>query len=258
MHLHLNEAARRWRFLSIQLAQLLVLTVGHCVSIIVPSDLANAYGNGGSTVPFDTTATGTARYQQVYDASQFTSQAPAGAFIKLLVFRVDESVEGFQSVLPSIQIDLSTTAKAPDALSPIFAQNVGVDDRVVFGTGPLSIHSIGAGGPGTWDIIIPLATPFFYLPSAGNLLMDVRNFGGGSSTPFDGVHTAGDSVSSVYAYTGDGTGSVNSTSGRVFTFGLATLFEVTPVPEPASLSLLILGFCAIALAARRCKAGWRT
>src|SRR5712691_9674 len=222
MHLDLRHRARLRRFLSIQLAQLLVVTAGHCVSLIVPIDLANAYGNGAATAPFDT-STGTARYQQVYDASQFTGQAPAGAFIKFLVFRVAENGQGFQAVLPNIQIDLSTTPKAPDALSPIFAQNVGADDRAVFGAGPLSIHSIGAGGPGTWDIIIPLATPFFYRPSSGNLLMDVRNFGGGSTTFFDGAVTPGDSVSSVYAYTGDGTGSVNSDAGRVLTFGFATL-----------------------------------
>jgi hypothetical protein len=176
----------------------------------------------------------------------------------MLSFRVDVNnslATGFDTTLPSIQIDLSTTAKAPDALSPIFAQNVGADDRVVL-SGPLSIR---APGPSLgWDVHIPLTHPFFYLPSSGNLLLDVRNFGGGSTTYFDAQVTVGDSVAAVQAYTGDGTGSVDSTTGLPHTGGLVTLFEVTPVPEPSPRSLLLLGVCAVALAARRGKAGRRT
>jgi hypothetical protein len=214
MHLHLKPSHPGWKLSCVLLAQFLGLAPAFGVSIIVPNDLFNVEGNGATTVPFDT-QTGTARYQQVYDASQFApfgqfgGIGAGGAWITMLSFRVDVNnsmSQGFDTTLPSVQIDLSTTAKAPDALSPIFAQNLGADDTIVHAAGPLSIRAGGPVGPGAWDIVIPLTHPFFYLPSSGNLLLDVRNFGGGSTTYFDGSVTSGDSVSSVYAYTVDGTG----------------------------------------------------
>jgi len=239
----------------ILLAQLLGSVPAFCVSIIVPNDLFNVEGNAAATVPFDI-GTGTARYQQVYDASQFApfgqfgGIGPGGAWITMLSFRVDVNnsmAQGFDTTLPSIQINLSTTAKAPDALSPVFAQNVGADDTIVHAAGPLSIRAGGPAGPGAWDISIPLTRPFFYLPSSGNLLMDVRNFGGGTTTFFDDQLALGDSISVVVSWSGVG-GSVDSATGTTGTSGLVTLFEVTPVPEPASLSFAVLGICAVALA----------
>ena len=83
--------------------------------------------------------------------------------------------------------------------------------------------------------MIDFDTSFFYEPSHGSLLLDVRNFGGGQGQTeyFDGSLRTDDSISDVRAYSGDGTGDVNSLSGHRTTGGLVTLFEFTAVPALA-------------------------
>ena len=183
----------------------------------------------------------TVRYQQVYHASQCAAFGSEGALITHIGFRPDLSAPGFAATLPNIQIDLSTTANGPDALSTIFGENVGVDNRTVF-SGSMSL----SGGPGLWQFIA-LRIPFLYRPSSGNLLLDVRNFSGVTTVPFDGVSTDGDSVSALFAYPGNNSGDVFSTSGQPATFGLVTLFEYTPVPEPGTISLIAIGLCGIGM-----------
>jgi hypothetical protein len=103
----------------------------------------------------------------------------------------------FRATLADVQINLSTTSVADDALSLTFADNVGADDTVVFSS-PLPLQSRSRGSnPKNFDIVINLTTPFFYDPAMGNLLLDVRNFGGGKTTFFDSVHAGGDGVSRV-------------------------------------------------------------
>jgi hypothetical protein len=83
-----------------------------------------------------------------------------------------------------------------------------------------------------------LERPFFYDPSAGNLLMDVRNFSGGVGARMGSVYAAnyfGDSTSVV------GANDVMATVGGTHTDGLITLFTVTPVPEPASALVFLTG-----------------
>src|SRR5260370_29048384 len=123
MHLHLKPWHSWARLSCILLGQALGVSVGSCVSIIVPNGFDLMYGNGAATVPFDT-QTGTARYQQVYDASQFApfgqfgGISPGGAWVTMLSFRVgfnNSLATGFDTTLPSIHIDLSTTPMAPHA-----------------------------------------------------------------------------------------------------------------------------------------------
>jgi hypothetical protein len=94
--------------------------------------------------------------------------------------------------------------------------------------------------PGVFDIVIPLTRPFIYDPARGNLLLDVENFGGGTTTQFGAENVLGDSVSRVVA-----DNDVHSpTAFTVDTLGLVTEF-LTPVPEPSSLAVLgtvIAGF----------------
>ncbi len=217
--------------------------------VIVPNELGDVFGNGVGSVPFQIGA-GSARYQQVYAGSQFTNAGSDGILITKLLFRFDESGRAFNTTISNIQINFSTASRAPDSLSPVFADNIGADDTIVH-AGALPIRGTGGPSPAAWFIRIDFTTPFFYQPSAGNLLMDVRNFSGSDTTFFDGALPTGDSVSSVYAYTGDGTGSVTSPSGRVTSFGLVTLFEFTVIPEPSTWALLAIGIVGILLFARK-------
>ena len=219
---------------------------------IVPPELERVMGNGVASAPFQMSSGNSARFQQVYAATEFSSLGEE-LLISALSFRVDSSGTAVRATIQDIQFDLSTTPKAPDALSPIFAENVGSDNKTVFGRGPLSVHTFPPTS-GSFGFIVRLDTAFLYRPSDGNLLLDIRNFSGGDTTSIDGQITFGDSISIVRAYTGDLSGSVNSTAGITRTFGLVTRFAVTPIPEPGTASLVVLGLCVMAFVGWQRKA----
>jgi hypothetical protein len=200
-------------------------------TIFVPNALVNVEGNAYSRSPFGIFGTNSSiRYQQVYDASQF-SLVPRGGWIWEIEFRPDGAIwpgYTYNTTLANVQVDLSTTSKGPDGLSTAFSENIGPDDNVVF-SGPLKIGDGAVSGPGL--IPVRLSTPFFYDPRLGNLLLDVRDFQGTSNVfvgPFDAESTTGDSISSVSsAFDED---SVTAVSGTTSTIGLYTQF-VIGVPE---------------------------
>ncbi len=200
--------------------------------MVVPGDLASVEGNANNAFPFNRSNGDTMRYQQVYAASEFSGSL----LINTILFRPDSFTgSAFSSTIPNIQIDLSTTSNGPDGLSTTFASNVGSDNTSVF-SGSLSLSSTDAPGSGNtraFDIVVNLSTPFFYDPSQGNLLLDVRNFGGVGTTQFDAVQTSSDSISRVLSF------NVNSGTGLGDTLGLVTAFDgVSSVPEPSTLALL--------------------
>jgi len=246
--------------LSTVVAGVTLLTLGIVgtaeAATVVSDNLATIEGNTANSFPFNISSNSctdcplpSQRYQQVYSASDFSSLSGPQEITQIL-FRPDAYAgSAFSSTFSNIQINLSTTSKAPDFLSTTFANNVGSDDTVVF-SGPLSLSSAFTGpedGPMDFDIVINLSTPFLYNPQAGNLLLDVRNFGGGSTTFFDAQSQSGDSMSRVYTF---GANNVNSATGSADSVGLITKFvTITPseppvqrVPEPSSvLGLLVVG-----------------
>lgn len=218
------------------LAFLLVFSIGGTVpaaTVVVPNSQATLEGDGANAFPFNISGgiipVTSMRYQQVFQSSEFSAFG-GPSLITRIAFRPDAIFgNAFSSTLSSIRIDLSTTRVAPDALNPAFASNVGADGRTVYDAPlPLSSAPTGlAGAPKNFDIIINLTTPFLYDPAAGNLLLDVRNFGGGSTTYFDAQYTYGDSASRMFSTV---SGRVDDATGKADSTGLVTQFTGFPVP----------------------------
>jgi hypothetical protein len=221
----------------------------HGATVVAPGVDASIEGDVENAFPFEAVQYGVAtqRYQQVYGASAFASFG-GPELITQIAFRPDASDgSAFTSTLANVRIDLSTTNAAVDGLSTTFANNVGANDATVY-SGSLTLSSADtgpAGGPKAFDIVINLTTPFLYDPSKGNLLLDVRNFGGstGPLTYFDADNTFGDATSRVYTFSGG----VNAATadGGTDSLGLVTQFTATAVPEPGT---ALFGFALVGVA----------
>ena len=231
--------------LFLYLAAASILSAG---TIVAPGTDTSTEGSGNNGFPFNITGFGVAsmRYQQVYASSQFSS---GPILINAILFRPDGlGGSAFSSTLPNVQIDLSTTSVTPSTISTTFANNVGANDIVVF-NGALATSSSftgPAGGPKNFDIIINLTTPFLYDPSAGSLLMDVRNFGGGNTTQFDDDSTS-TAIQRVFAT------DVAAATGTILgDRGLVTEFQFTATtPEPSTLGMGAIGMLAVIAGLRK-------
>src|SRR6266496_6428050 len=226
-------------------ALLSVFEARGAVDIIVPQGALEGDGNSNVS-PLNS---GQTRFQQVYDASIFAGY-PQGVLIDTVEYRVDSLLgHGFDTTVFNVQIHLSTTSKAVDSLSPVFAENVGSDDRLVAGPAPFRLFNLGGGGvQGGWEALVDIrSVPFYYNPASGNLLLDIIAPNGAVTTAFDAVDMPGDSVSSVASYFVTPIPS----SGQLSTIGMSTLFVFEPVPEPSTVSIFVLGIVAAGLAARR-------
>lgn len=198
------------------------------LQFVAPGGFANVEGNSSSADLFRTSST---TFQQVYSASEF-----AFGFtnrIDGISFRFDEaSGQSFVGLWPSISVLLSTTARSPDSLSPNYSDNGGPIVVEVF-AGPLGIVAPSSGGLRPFQVNIPFSTPFFYDPSQGNLSVVIGASPGPISLALDAHLATGDSVGRVF-------GGI-STMGTVDTLGLITRFDVTPIPEPTTCVLGVVG-----------------
>ena len=196
----------------------------------VPNALLNTDGNTNSQLPF--AVLGPVRHQQVYDASQFGKLPPGGAFLTLIALRADfTSIRSWFAT--NLQVRVSTTSKGPDQLSPTFAENVGLDEIMVFSAAKWAPPAtcVLSFIDGNWML---LSVPFFYDPARGNLLVEVRHAGidwAANPAPLyqsslDAQSILGDPVSRAVAF------SANADTAEVLdSVGLATAFEFFPTPS---------------------------
>jgi hypothetical protein len=223
-------------------AGLFVAGISGAADVVVPNNLGTVQGDTGNLFPI--LSPQPIRYQQVYDHSQFATFVAGGEYITQMAFRVHAPGIAFTASISSLQVNLSTTAKAPDALSPTFSNNVGADDTVVFPAASVEFSTSVAGppdGPQAFDLVITFATPFHYDPAQGNLLVDIRNSSGATHDPandqqIDAVSSGGDGTSRVYNV-GDVAAATAGQAGSGFqldTFGAVTRFVSTSVPPIAT------------------------
>jgi hypothetical protein len=189
-------------------------------TVVVPSAAEASEGNVGNFMPF---AIPGFTYQQIYSATELAPLS-GGAQITEIRFRRDGAVDfGIPSSQPfsatlNVQVVLSTTSKTPDAMSPVFADNLGADETVVY-SGPIALSSSSTTFPRAFDIAIVLQTPFLYNAVLGNLLMEVRVLSSTGVQPFDAVWAADGTSRSYFS------GSPNAEAAQGSdTLGLVTQF----------------------------------
>ena len=117
------------------------------------------------------------RYQEVFATRNFTNGPIA---IKGIRFRPDSSL-GRTAVgtLSRLVIRLSTTQKVPGDLSLRYEDNHGANSVTVYdGSWAFSTSYQGPeDGPKAFDLEITFENPFYYFPTAGNVLFDVTHYG---------------------------------------------------------------------------------
>ena len=219
--------------------------------VVVPGANTATEGDLDNTFPY--LPGGTMRYQQVFNASEFSAFGGPQTITDIR-YRLDGSDrDAFSQTQPNVQIGLSTTAAAAGGLSSTFASNVGADATTVY-NGSLTLASAGGSPLAPFDIVISLSTPFVYDPAAGNLLLDVRNFGGNQTSRYFDAVASSPVTSRVYA--SDVNSSVANGSAESyalvtgFTFGPA-INTTNPVPAPPAALALALGAAGLGLIRRR-------
>lgn len=191
--------------------------------------LIGAPATSGNCFPFGCGPGGT-HYQQVYAASNFS-----GTITITGVTFFDTRVVGGSFWEADYVLSLSTTSKAVNGLDTNMANNIGVDNTLLFSghLAGLFGSSFTLGGSGV----------FTYNPLNGNLLMDITraNMVDGREGYLDARSgDAGGLFSRMYDY-GSGTSD----------YGLVTQFETgNRVPDVGS-SLLLLGMGLAGLRAFR-------
>lgn len=217
----------------------------------VPSVLAGTItvgvdsGLGGNCAPIgcganETTNPGAqiTRYQQVYAASAFG----AAIEISAITFYEISTHSAFNIDTAILTMSLSTTAASAElnTLSNNLPSNIGPDNQIFATVGLPTV--VGA------TLSFVAATPFFYNPANGDLLLDIQ-YSNIVQNPNGDLTFFENDVSGVTAR------AIQSTAGQFPAetshdrSGLVTTF--TTVPEPGTVVLIGAGMAALCLLQKR-------
>ena len=175
---------------SVVLASLSGALVGQ--TQVIPSGFAAAEAGSSATNPWNV-LTQTQRIQYCYDSSYFTAAGITGpVVITGMRWRANAAAATSTwtgGVFQEVQVDMSTTASNYNALGTVLDANHGSNRTNVRST-PVSVSpgsGNGTGIPGQWYVNVPFDAPFFYNPTAGDFLMDLKtgSWSGGSSFSSD-------------------------------------------------------------------------
>ena len=192
--------------------------------------------DSGNCYPFSCGASdGRTAFQQVYEKTQFSGPMTITDFS---IFGEPSSI-GSPMDSASYDVYFSTTSKAVGGLDTTWVNNIG-GDNAFFGT-----YTLGGAMPMTMTFA---GTPFYYDPSAGNLLMHVNIYGLTVSHGYQSFFKAD--------YTGLVTSRMWATGpvGDVGLGALVTEFNGNHVPDGGS-TIALLGLAMMAVASARRKFG---
>ena len=192
--------------------------------LAVPVEYAGRFGSGS----YQMTAL---RFQQVINFSQFEGISTPQIEIKGIGYRWDPFSESLQTVIPGIEIHMSTTFKQLWQMTGVRGDNRGQDYKLVYTRTDLPINVVPSGSPSEYGLVFMFDEPFVYDRNSGPLVLDFDIFGevlGGREIGFDSDEFASGKL--IFGF-GD-----PPLSG-----GFATEFYFVPVPEPGSLTIGLLG-----------------
>jgi hypothetical protein len=171
-------------------------------------------------------------YQQIYLSTAFSGLES--------IDQVAFESAALGTLSDTFTLGLGTTSASPSDPGTSYAANKRPDFTQVF-SGTVVTTLMGGTA---FDLIINLNTPFLYDPSQGNLLLDVFLIAAsGNGPPFK----AGVSTDVGRLFNLGGSGNPIATPD----FGLLTQFDVQPIPEPLTLTLVGIGLTASVVARKR-------
>jgi hypothetical protein len=217
------------------------------ITLVVPN--ANAMMAGNAPLIIGGPSPGV-HFEEVFASNQFTGPM-------LITEAVLRSAPGFGALSassPSFDVMLSTTSASPSTLSGTFSANIGSNQTTVYNA-PLSVSDAGCAGPSPcpFDLFLPFSAPFLYDPSQGSLLLDYLEEPGliaeSGALDFQGFP----GFTGPLAFLANQ--SLSATTGTLGPGGLVIEFVGTPVPEPATLTLTIMGLAGAAVTRYRRRRG---
>jgi len=211
-------------------------------TFMVPGQYALAEAGSSDNAPLGAAEQ---HFQQVFSSALLTNLS-SGDWIDAIAFRVEGNETALPAqTIPTYNIGLSQSLKAPGSLDPIFANNRGADFLTVR-SGALTVSAgdfPGGSSPNGFGWIT-FSTPYEY--KGGDLLIEIDYQGFTAGRDADAAYT----FNANLAQTAFGTG-YNSTTAdaglyaEALVIGFSVITE--PIPEPGASLLFGMGFLFLAL-----------
>ena len=215
---------------------------------VFPTEFSNQNGNTGDIILADPD-----EIQQLFRPSAFAGQWQTPVEITGIAFRVADGAPAYSATVPSLQINLSTSARTPETMARSYLANKGADETTVYLHNNIFFSSPDTPPINPFGIQITFDKPFIYDPTKGSLLMD---FISGGTSSYSGSALISSQLYHSLSSSPGAAVSPNNPLGApntVLPYALITEFSWTPIPEPSTIGLLVTGAAALLLTFGRSK-----
>jgi hypothetical protein len=184
--------------------------------------------------------------QELFRASSLTPTWQGPVSITAIAFRVnDGNIPRYNSVIPQLEVRLSTSSRAPEQMVLNYLQNRGPDEKTVYLHSSVALSGASRQPINPFDLRLTFDQPFFYDSRSGNLFMYISTGTGGAFPGASTIDSQGfsDLSSTPVAAVGE---SLPAGGGQlVLPYSLITQFSWVSVPEPSSLTFMFAGACSL-------------